>query len=166
MLQDEFVAKEKIYTHRGVPMIVFLLLMYLLLWIPSCVIFLVLKWWFYACLMGMLGTTLCLFGLLCVYKITITIDDTYFSFKLGIGLTKKRYKIANIKSCKPYTGLRNGMGIGTKRDFNGNIFKYYMVTGSKAIELRFHDNDKFTVLIGTPLPEEISQQIQLLMGKI
>jgi len=104
-----------------------------------------------------------LFGLLCVYNITITIDETYISFKLGIGLIKKRYKIANIESCKPVTGISKRIGVGSKLFFSGDVLKYYIVTGFEAIELRFRDNDRLTVRIGTPLTKEIIQQIQLLL---
>ena len=104
------------------------------------------------------------FGLLCVYNISIMIDNKYLSFKLGIGLIKKRYKIANIKSCKPVSGISKRIGVGTKVSFTGDILKYYIVTGFKAIELQFHDN-KVIVHIGTPFPEKISQQIQLLIDE-
>ena len=135
---------------------VFMLIMHLL-FVASWVIFQI-NGLFYACLFS---TAFLLFSLLCVYNITITIDKTYLSFKLGIGLIKKRYKIANIRSCKPFSGISKKMGIGCKMTFGGDMLKYYIVTGFKAIELRFHDNDNLIVRIGTPLPEEISQQIQL-----
>ena len=106
--------------------------------------------------------TALLFGLLCVYNITITINNSYLSFKLGIGLIKKKYKIADIKSCKPYSGISKRIGIGSKMSFSGDILEYYIVTGFEAIELQFH-NKKAIVCIGTPLSEEISQQVQSLI---
>ena len=112
--------------------------------------------------LNLLITAGLLFGLLCVYNITITIDNTYFSFKLGIGLIKKRYIIANIKSCKPVSGISKRIGIGAKMSFTGYILIYYIVTGFKAIELQFHDRNTI-VHIGTPIAEEISQHIQTLI---
>ena len=149
---------EKRYTHRGVPIIVFIIIMYLV-FLVSWVIFRV-NGLFSACL---LSTAFLLFSLLCLYNITITIDNTYISFKLGIGLFKGRYKITNIKSCEPYNGISKRMGVGMKISFTGVVLKYFIVTGFKAIELRFHANNNLIVLIGTPLPEEISHQIKLLI---
>ncbi len=151
----------KTYTYRGIAMIVYMLLMYISLLVLSVII------WadesLYTCLFI---TVILLLGLLCFYKITITIDKTNLSFKLGIGLIKKSYEIANIKSCKPYTGISKRMGIaGPKISFTGNILEYYIVTGFKAIELRFHDRPKTTVLIGTNQPDEISRYIQSLIDE-
>ena len=110
----------------------------------------------------MLIIAIFLFSLLCIYKITITIDDTYLSFKLGVGLIKKRYKIADIKSCKQYSGISKRIGIGSKMSFTGNKLEYFIVTGFEAIELQF--NNRTTIVhIGTPLSEEISRQIQSLI---
>ena len=97
--------------------------------------------------------------LLCFYKLTITIDNTYISFKFGVGFIKKYYRIANIKSCKPVSySIFNGWGI---RFFpNGTL---YNVTGSKAIELQFYDKNT-VVQIGTNQPEEISQLLNSLIG--
>ncbi|MCL1932850.1 MAG: hypothetical protein FWF53_03415 [Candidatus Azobacteroides sp.] len=150
-----FLIKE--YTYLGVPMIVFLLL--------SSVIFflllLIINKLFYIWLLLIAAT---LFGLLCFYNITITIDESYFSFKLGIGLIKKKYKIENIKSCNLYSGIHKGFGVGTKVSFAGKMLKQYNVTGLKAIELQFYDND-IIVKIGTPQPDEISQCVQELIKK-
>ena len=102
--------------------------------------------------------------LLCFYNLTITVDNMYVSFKMGIGLIRKRYKISNVKSCKPITcsstfgaHFLNGFGI---RFFPNGV--QYNVSGFKAIELQFHDRDT-VIRIGTNQPEEISQQIQSLM---
>ena len=147
----------KSYTHRGTPFMVFLslgviILLALLVRLKS------INEQFYIYL---LIIVVLLFGLLCVYKITITFDNTYFAFKLGIGLIKKRYKIADIKSCKLYSGISKRFGIGYKMGFGG-ILEYYIVTGLKVIELQFYDN-RAIVRIGTPLADEISQQIQSLI---
>ena len=150
--------QEKSYTHLGIPIIGFLLLSVII-----SLVFLVrmesINEFFYILLLMMVA---CLFGMLCFYNITITINNSYLSFKLGIGLIKKSYKIADIKSCEPYSGISRKIGIGTKISFSGNVLKYYIVTGFEAIEIRFH-NKKTIVRIGTPLSEEISQQIQSLI---
>ena len=152
---------KKIYTHKGTPIMVFMLIMYLV-FLAVLVIFPVYDL-FYTCLFL---TAVFLSGLLCVYNITITIDNSYLSFKLGIGWIKKRYEIANIKSCKPYSDISKRIGIGTKISLTGYVLKYYIVTGFKAMELRFHDNNKLIVLIGTPLAEEIIKQVQLRIAPV
>jgi hypothetical protein len=149
--------ESKTYTYLGVPMIVFLSLAIVIF----LILLLVMNDLFYMWLLMIAGA---LFGLLCFYNITITIDETYFSFKLGIGLIKKRYEIANIKSCKPYSGIHKGFGIGTKMNFAGDVLKQYNVTGLKAIELRLY-NDNAIIKIGTPQPEEISQYVQSLIDE-
>ena len=123
---------------------IFLLLMYLFI-LALSMIFRANEF-FYICLLLTAGL---FFSLLGVYNITIIIDNTYLSFKLGIGLIKKRYKIANIKSCKPVAGVSKRIGIGTKMSLSGDILEYYIVTGFKAIELQFLDK-KTIVHIGTP----------------
>ena len=145
---------EKRYTYWGIPIMVFMFVMYL--FVIALLVFLQANELFYKCFFI---TLILLFGLLCFYNITITIDNTYFSFKLGIGLIQKKYKITNIKSCNPYTGISKKIGIGSKMSIRGYIIDFYIVTGFKAIELQFHDRDKI-VLIGTPFPDEISQAFQ------
>ncbi len=97
--------------------------------------------------------------LLFFYKLTIIVDDKSVTFKLGIGLVGKSYKITDLKSCRPIaTTVLNGIGIRMLP--NGWL---YNVTGLKAIELRFA-NKKSIVQIGTNKPDEISQLIQSLIG--
>jgi hypothetical protein len=152
--------EEKKYTHCGVAIIIVMLSSYIFFFVLS-VILKPINWSIYIYLFATAGL---LFSLLCLYNITITIDNTYLSFKLGIGLIKKKYKIANIKSCKPYSGAPKRIGVGSKMSFTGKILKYYIVTGFKAIELQFHDQ-KITVLIGTNQPDEISQYVQSLIDE-
>lgn len=154
-------VEEKKYTYWGVAIIIFILLMYIFF----LVLLLLLKpinELLYAYLFVTIGLLLVL---LCVYNITITINKTYFSFKLGIGLIKKKYKITNIKSCKPYSGIPKRIGIGSKMTFKGNILNYYILPGFKAIELNFHDRQNLTILIGTNQPDEISQYVQSLIDE-
>jgi len=145
--------KEKRYTDRGIPIIAVIL--------AVVVVFAGLTWLEYIDSVQSYGLiAILLFGLLCFYNITITIENTHISFILGIGLIKKRYEIKNIKSCKPIISQK--IGIGAKIDFNGKIIKRYIVTGFKAIELQFHDS-KTIVHIGTTQPDEICKQIQSLI---
>jgi len=101
-----------------------------------------------------------LIALLNFYKLTIFIDNNYFSFKLGIGLIGKSYKLSDIKSCTP---VRNSafLGIGIRMLGNGWL---YNVTGLKAIELQFYSKDSI-VRIGTNRPEEISEVVNGLITK-
>lgn len=97
--------------------------------------------------------------LLIFYKLTIIVDDKTVSFRMGIGLVKKTYKLSEIKSCKPVTNsLLTGIGIRVLG--NGML---YNVSGLKAIELRFKYKSSI-VRIGTNKPEEISRLIQSLIG--
>lgn len=100
-----------------------------------------------------------LFCLLVFYKLTILIDATHVSFKFGLGLFGKSFKLSDIKSCRP---VRNSViyGIGIHMIPNGWL---YNVTGLRAIELRFHNRNS-VVRIGTGRPEEISRVIQELIG--
>lgn len=156
-------TKEKEYIHWGWAIMAFVLLIYIfslvLLVIMNPMINLL-----YICLPV---TFVLLLILAFVYKIAITIDETYFTFRLGIGIVKKRYKIESIKSCKPYLGFSKRIGIGCKMSLGGKVLKYYILTGFNAIELRFHDKQHLTVLVGTNKADEICQYIQdLLENKI
>ena len=100
--------------------------------------------------------------LICVltfYQLTITVNETQISFKLGIGLLNKKYKISDLKSCKPVTNSVIS-GIGIRMLSNGWL---YNVTGLKAVELQFK-NKKSIIRIGTNRPEEISKLVQSLIG--
>jgi hypothetical protein len=92
--------------------------------------------------------------LMIFYKLTISIDSTYLSFSLGIGLVSKQYLIANIKSCK---AVKNDpfYGIGIRLIPQGWL---YNVSGLKAIELTFK-NRSSKIRIGTDIPDEIADII-------
>ena len=97
--------------------------------------------------------------LLTFYKLTITVDNTHVSFKLGIGLFSKSYKISDLSSCTPVTNSAfYGIGI---RMLPGSWL--YNVSGLKAIELRFKHKAS-VIRIGTNKPDEISEFIQSLIG--
>jgi len=97
--------------------------------------------------------------LLTFYKLTIIVDNTTVSFKLGIGLLGKSYEISEIKSCKPVKNLWI-YGVGIRKLPNGWL---YNVSGLKAIELRFKDSTK-VIRIGTDRPDEIAEVIKDLIG--
>lgn len=88
--------------------------------------------------------------LLYFYKLCIYIDDNCISFKLGIGLFVRKYKISDIKSCQ---SVKNPIsyGIGVRILPNGML---YNVSGLSAIELKFK-NKKDIVRIGTNKPDLI-----------
>jgi hypothetical protein len=99
--------------------------------------------------------------LLTFYKLTIIIDSTTVSFKLGIGLLGKSYQTSEIKSCNPVKNLWiYGVGIHIYKLPNSWL---YNVSGSKAIELRFKDSSK-VVRIGTNQPDEVAAAIRELTG--
>jgi len=97
--------------------------------------------------------------LIIFYKMTITIDNESISFKLGIGIVGKSYKIADIESCDP---VKNSFiyGWGIHKIPKGWL---YNVSGLKAIELRFKDSTR-VVRIGTDNPDEIAGVITDLIG--
>lgn len=97
--------------------------------------------------------------LLTFYKLTITVDSTHVSFKLGIGLYSKSYKIADLSSCTPVTNSAI-YGIGIRLLPGGWL---YNVSGLKAIELRFKHKAS-VIRIGTNKPDEISELIQSLIS--
>lgn len=100
--------------------------------------------------------------LICVltfYQLTIKVSESHVSFKLGAGVWGKKYKISDIKSCRPVSNSVIS-GIGIRKLSNGWL---YNVTGLKAIELQFK-NRKSVIRIGTNRPEEISKLIQSLIG--
>jgi hypothetical protein len=97
--------------------------------------------------------------LLIFYKLTIIVDRTSVSFRLGIGLISKSYKISDIKFCRPVSNSVIS-GIGIRMLPNGWL---YNVSGLKAIELQFI-NKKSVIRIGTNRPDEISQLVQSLIA--
>jgi hypothetical protein len=94
------------------------------------------------------------------YNLSIYIDHTSLSFKMGIGLFGKSYELSEIKSC---TLVRNSafLGFGIKMLRNGWL---YNVSGLRAIELEFY-NKSSVVRIGTDRPEEISEIVNGLIEK-
>lgn len=97
--------------------------------------------------------------LLTFYKLDIKIDETHLSFKFGIGIIQKKYKLTTITSCKSVTNsILNGLGI---RIINNGIL--FNVSGLEAIELTF-ENKKRVVRIGSDCPKEIVEELSKYIG--
>jgi hypothetical protein len=96
--------------------------------------------------------------LLLFYKLTIVIDSSHVSFRLGLGMVSRKYLISDIKSCKP---VKNSMlaGVGIRMLPDGWL---YNVSGLHSIELTFK-NRKSVVRIGTDKPDEIASEINKLL---
>jgi len=148
---------QKKYTQIGtfsilvmVPFFILSLLMIVLFGLKEPILLLTL---------GFVALTL-LTCLLIFYKLTIIIDDTYVTFKLGIGIIQGKYNVAEIESCK---SVRNdplsGVGIRIIRD--GWL---YNVTGFGAIELTFKNGGR-KVRIGTDKADEITELLNGLLTK-
>jgi len=104
-------------------------------------------------IMGVCILTL-VFFLLSFYKLTITTDNTYIRFSLGIGIIAKEYLISDIQSCKSVSN--NPMyGVGIRKIKNGWL---YNVSGLKAIEIKFKNSGSI-LRIGTDRPDEIAEII-------
>jgi hypothetical protein len=101
---------------------------------------------------------LMLLVLLFMYRIVIEINEDTISFRLGIGVFRRTYKLSNLISCKP---VRNSflMGFGIRKIADGWL---YNVGGLDAIELAFDDRDN-VVRIGTNRAKEITELITSLM---
>jgi hypothetical protein len=97
--------------------------------------------------------------LLTFYKLTIIIDDINLSFKLGIGLFSRKYKLSDIKECR---AVKNNplTGIGIRLYSKGWL---YNVSGLGAIELTF-SNKASRVRIGTDRPEEVAAYVNSKLG--
>jgi hypothetical protein len=98
--------------------------------------------------------------LLLFYKLTITVSETHVKLKMGIGIIRKSYKIADIQSCRMVaSSVWSGLGIRKIR--KGWL---YSVSGLQAIELHFV-NKKSIVRIGADQADEICDHIRVLIGE-
>ena len=95
-----------------------------------------------------------LLALINFYKLTISIDEEKFTFKLGIGLIKRSYPLSRIKACKP---VKNSWiyGIGIRLIPNGWLFN---VSGLQAVELKFNDRSS-VIRVGTDKSVEVSEAV-------
>jgi hypothetical protein len=92
--------------------------------------------------------------LLLFYQLSISVDDKYVSFSLGIGLIRKKFMIDTIQECKPVSNSPF-YGIGIKKIPHGWL---YNVSGLKAVELTFKNSD-YIIRIGTNEPEKVAECI-------
>jgi len=90
--------------------------------------------------------------LLTFYKLTIIIDDTHLTFKMGIGLITRSYPLSDIQSC---TSVRNPLiyGVGVHMTSSGWLFN---VSGLYAVEIAFK-NRKNRIRIGTDKPDDVAR---------
>jgi len=100
-----------------------------------------------------------LISLLIFYKLTIYVDDTHVTMRLGVGMISKKYPVTDIKSCR---AVRNSplYGIGIRIIPNGWL---YNVSGLEAIELTFKSK-KSVIRIGTDNPDMVSEVINRLIN--
>lgn len=98
--------------------------------------------------------------ILLFHSLTITVGNNYIKFSFGIGLIRGKYKLEDIKYCRPVHYFSMGWGIR----FRPGII-LYNVSGNKAIELSIRNKSR-KVWIGTDKPEEISDYINSLFMRI
>ena len=102
---------------------------------------------------------ICVILLLLFYKLTITVSEEYVKFSFGIGLIKGKYNLKDIARCQPIHYIPLGWGIRLRP---GVIL--FNVSGNKAIELEIKNKNR-KVWIGTNVPQEIADYINLLIRK-
>jgi len=109
--------------------------------------------------LGIVALTM-LICLLIFYKLTISVDSTHVSFKMGAGLVSRKYLLSDITGCKP---VKNNLiyGIGIRLTPDGWL---YNVSGRYAVELTFR-NKKSRVRIGTDQPDVIAREINNLLSE-
>ncbi|MCU0409308.1 MAG: hypothetical protein MUD02_10205 [Bacteroidales bacterium] len=97
--------------------------------------------------------------LLIFYKLTIIVDDTHLSFRMGAGIVSKKIRLADIKECR---AVRNSplTGIGIRLYSKGWL---YNVSGLDAIELSFR-NRPGRLRIGTDVPNEVAAYVNSKLG--
>lgn len=91
--------------------------------------------------------------LLLCYKLTVTVDDEYVRFTMGIGVIRGKYRLDEIVNCRPISYFALGWGI---RFMPGRIL--YNVSGNKAVELTLSGRSS-TVCIGSDVPDELAAYI-------
>ena len=97
--------------------------------------------------------------LLLTFRLTITIDQNWVRFSMGIGLIQGKYAIKNIVECRSVDYLPLGWGI---RFRPGRII--FNVSGYKAIELTIRGKS-MKVLIGTDDPDTLVKIIREIQRK-
>lgn len=102
---------------------------------------------------------ICLLVILLCYKLTITIDNHWIRFSMGIGLISGKFNLINVVDCKTVDYLPLGWGV---RFRPGKII--YNVSGSKALELTLK-NRNVKVLLGSDNPETLMTIIREIKRK-
>jgi len=92
--------------------------------------------------------------LLTFSRMTIIIDDTHLTFKMGIGLISRSFPLSDIQSC---TSVKNPLiyGVGVHMTSSGWL---YNVSGLHAVEIAFK-NRKNRIRIGTDKPGDVARAI-------
>jgi len=101
-----------------------------------------------------------LFFLLSFYKLTVEVNEKYLSFRMGIGLFRKKFPLSEISGCR---AVKNPLwwGIGIRLTPGGWL---YNVSGRNAIELKFNSG-RGSIRIGADNPEELASVVNRLTEK-
>ena len=102
---------------------------------------------------------ICIIILLLFFRLSITIDNNWVKFSMGIGLISGKFPIKDILDCKAVDYLPLGWGI---RFRPGKII--YNVSGNKAVELTVRGKN-MKVWIGTDDPETLVRIIREIKRK-
>lgn len=97
--------------------------------------------------------------LLLFYNLTISVENGYVKFWMGIGLIRGQYSLHEIESCRAIQYFPLGWGIRWRP---GVIL--FNVSGTKAIELSIKGKSR-KIWIGTDYPDEIADYINMLLHK-
>lgn len=95
------------------------------------------------------------------YKLTILITDEYIAFSFGIGLIKKKYRLSEIKKCRPVTGKFSIYSriIFEKLPDGGK--SYILSSALPSIEITYEN--EYGIIksdrVGTDNPDEITDYI-------
>ena len=109
-------------------------------------------------LIAVLGPALMAGFLALFYRLTVEIDATHLSFRLGIGLVRQRIPLAEIADARP---VRNSwiQGWGIHRTPHGGL---YNVSGWEAVELTLASGKRLR--LGTDEPRRLAQVLLAAKG--
>ncbi|MBK7709963.1 MAG: hypothetical protein IPJ37_02565 [Bacteroidales bacterium] len=95
------------------------------------------------------------------YKLTISIDDEIVSFKFGIGLIKKEYRLDMIKNCKPVPGKFSIYSRISFENLPDGGKSYVLSSALPSLEITYEDKNGIlkSDRIGTDKPYEITNCI-------
>ena len=101
------------------------------------------------------------------YKLTISINDEYVAFSFGIGLIKKKYRLSEIKNCKPVIGKFSiNSRISFKKLSNGGK-SYVLSSALPSVEIVYENENGIikSDRVGTNKPYEITDYINEIIGQ-